>query len=35
MFPFAATAVDSGMTALRLLGLDEEQSANGFDVSEF
>ena len=35
MFPFAVTAVDSGRRGLQFLGLDEEQSASGFDVNEF
>lgn len=28
------TAVDSGRRALQFLGLDEEESSDGFDVSE-
>ena len=35
MYPFAVTAVDSGRRGLQFLGLDEEQSASGFDVNEF
>lgn len=31
----AVTAVDSGSRALQFLGLDNEESSVGFDVSEF
>ncbi|KAK9217473.1 hypothetical protein WN943_006100 [Citrus x changshan-huyou] len=33
--PADMTAVDSGRRGLQFLGLDEEQSASGFDVNEF